>query len=107
MSKHEGRLSGKRWNRILDHGLTRFQEMRDHLTDQMLADGHPPFSVPLTPAEQFQRLLAWQSSNDPRYWQDPAAQQTFARLAMRFGADVPALPTMPAGQPAYPGGGIV
>lgn len=99
-----GRLSGARFNRILEHGLRWYRDHVEALQDEIMNDGYPPFSVPLSEAEQFQRLLAWQMAGDPRYWQSPDAQRAFARLAVRFGADVLALPLSTG---TWPGGGPV
>ena len=102
MKGQGGRLSGTRWNRILDHGLSWYKESVENLKDAIEADGFVPFSEPLSPVEQWQRLTAMKAAGDPRYWQDPEAQKAYARLGMRFASPEPLLP-MPPG--SYPGGG--
>lgn len=99
-----GRLSGKRFNRIVKHGLDWYQEMRDNLIDAIEADGYVPFTEPLSPTEQFQRLTAWRAAGDPRFFNDPEAQRAYARLAIRFASPEPILPL---GTGSYPGGGPI
>lgn len=103
--KNEGRLSGKRWNRLLDHGLRFREKAKKSLTDAMMADGYPPFTVPLSPAEQYMRLVAMKDAGHPGFWEDPEAQSTYARLSARYGGVGPATNPLASGQ--YPGGGVV
>lgn len=96
----EGPVSGRRWNRITDSGVRYFQEAFASSYEALLADGFPPFHEPNSPLRQFQILSAARAAGDPLYWDDPQAQQTYARLAIRFADPGPALPT----QSVYPGG---
>src|SRR5438105_2599487 len=79
------RLGGERANRI----LARYQLMVELLVANYMANGFPPFTQPLTPFEQYQRLLAMRGAGNPRFWQDPEAQAAFARLEQQFGAAPP------------------
>lgn len=99
----EHRLSGARWNRILDHGLKWYAETVDNLTTALLADGFPPFTEPRPPSDQYATLLAWRTVGDPRFWQSPEAQMAFEKLAQRFGPP----PPLPLATGTYPSGGIV
>jgi hypothetical protein len=100
-----GRLSGARWNRILDHARYFHDKYKPALVDALMADGFPPFSVPLSPAEQYMRLVAMRDAGDPRYWEDPDAIKTLARLEPRYGGMGPAVDPLGAG--SYPGGGVM
>ena len=85
----DGRLSGKRFNRLVETMVKRFDEKVAMLVEHELASGYPPFTVPLTPLEQYQKLVAMQQAGDPAYTEDPRAQAALAKLAVRFGPPPP------------------
>lgn len=82
MSRSE--ISASVYNEVVDEVTTWYAELVDFLTDNLLGDGYPPFTQPLGEREQFDLLNAWRMAGDPRYWNDQAAQQAFARLAVKF-----------------------
>ena len=86
------RLSGERWNRITDEIVKRYRELVEMYKNELLADGYPPFHVPLTPQEQYQRLVAMQQAGDPLFYSDPSAGAKLAELSQRFGPPPPVAP---------------
>ena len=82
-------LSADIFNDIVDEVTTWYDELVDFLVDQMMAAGHPPFTTPLSPREQFDLLNAWRMAGDPRFWSDPAAQADFAKLGAQFAPPAP------------------
>jgi len=92
-SQREGRVSGKRYNRIVALAVERYGEWVEYFTSLMLEDGFPPFHVPLSPREQYERLVAWRAAGDPRFWTDAEAQAALGELSMQFGAPPPLTPT--------------
>ena len=86
----DARLSGERWNRLRDRIIERYDELVEMLVERYMVDGFPPFTVPLTPVEQYQKLLAMRGANDPAYTENPQAQAALAKLELRFG-QAPAL----------------
>ena len=85
----DGRLSGKRFNRLVEMMIKRFDEKVEMLVEHELASGYPPFTVPLTPLEQYRKLVAMQQAGDPAYTEDPRAQAALAKLSVRFGQPAP------------------
>ena len=83
------RLGGERWNRLLDEIVQRYGDQKKRLGEALMTDGYPPFTQPVSPREQYQKLLAMQASGDPAYWNDPAAQAALAKLAARYGPPSP------------------
>jgi hypothetical protein len=80
----EGRVSGGRVNRWVKVQKEMYYGLVDFYKDLMMTDGYPPLTEPSSPLEQFQRLSAWRTGGDPRYWQNPAAQNVFATLQRQF-----------------------
>lgn len=77
---HEGRLSGGRWNRKVEHYVEWFWNRVRYAETMLLEDGYPPFHVQRTEQEQLDLLRAWRDMGDPRYWQDAEAQAELVRL---------------------------
>lgn len=84
-----GKLSGERWNGIIDGIVERYIAMRDGYVDALMESGYPPGTQPLTPFEQYQKLLSMRAVDDPNYTDNPRAQAALARLALRFGEPPP------------------
>jgi hypothetical protein len=98
---NESRLGAKRWNRLEDHALKWVERRIEMAKDALMADGYPPFTEPLPPMAQYQRLAAMRSMGDPAFFNDPEAAATLAKLEGQFGPAVGG----PLGQPGpYPGG---
>lgn len=98
MSETTGRLSGERANRIRDRIVERHNRNVERLVSEYMASGYPPFTDPLSPYEQYQKLIAMRGAGDPAFWNDPRAQAELARLEQRFGPVDP-LMTGPLGEP--------
>lgn len=96
---YESRNSGPRWNSIVDVMVKRFWERVDFFEELLTAGGYPPFTTPLTPMQQYQRLIAWRDAGDDRYWNDKQAQAALDELATRFGPPPLLLPTLPEQTP--------
>lgn len=97
----ETRLSGKRWNRIVWRIVGHYVDLVDSQVQAQLADGYPPFTEPSTNEDQYQRLLMWRDTGDPRYWNNPAARARLEQLGQTLGAPRPLRPSMPL-QPVAP-----
>lgn len=96
-SQREGKLSGRRFNRIRDAIVSNFNERVQFYVDAMLEDGYPPFHDPLSPREQYDRLVSWRQAGDPRFWRSQGAQAALAQLAAEFGPPPPIVPPAPGG----------
>jgi len=95
------RLGKKRFDRLTKELLADYQRMRDFMVAELTADGPPPFTVELSPRAIYDTLVAFKQSQDPRYWNDPAAQAELAALEGQFG---PAMDVAPAPFPSnFPG----
>lgn len=88
----EGRASGARYNRIVDVVVARYGYWVDYFERLLIEDGYPPFREPVTPRKQYDKLVAWRTAGDPRFWKDPAAQEALAVLSREFGAPPPLTP---------------
>ncbi|MCR4341352.1 MAG: hypothetical protein NUW01_15850 [Gemmatimonadaceae bacterium] len=97
MSEREGKLSGGRFNRIRDALVGRYYNRVDFFVDGLLEDGYPPFHDPLSPREQYDRLVSWRQAGDPRFWRSAAAQAALAQLAAEMGPPPPIMPPSPGG----------
>ena len=86
MSAPPGIIGGKRINALVERIIARYDTLVELFVEAMMVDGFPPGSQPLSPLQQYQQLTAWQAAGDPRYWNNPAAQASLAKLATRFGA---------------------
>ena len=64
--------------------MARYDEMVRALVESYMANGYPPFTEPLTPYEQYQKLLAMRGAGDPQFWNNPQAQATLAHFEARF-----------------------
>jgi len=89
-----GELSGEFWNSVVKEMVDGYLAMKKQVKDALLISGYPPFTYPLSPREQYDKLLAMRDSGDPGYWNDPRAQAELLKLAARFGA-----PQLGAGGP--------
>ena len=89
MATRGNRLSGDRWNNMLNNVLSRAYEIMDNLRDDFLADGHPPFTYPLSDRQVYDRLVAMRQIQDPAYWNNPEAQAELQRLSQQFGPPPP------------------
>lgn len=85
------RLAAGRWALLRDLMVQRALYLRKLTIAELLADGHPPGTVPLSPVEEYHRLVSMQMTNDPRFINSPAAQQRLATLSLRYGRP-PAFP---------------
>ena len=92
---YESRSSGPRWNSIVDTMVARFWERVDFFGQLLTAGGYPPFTQPLTPMQQYERLVAWRDAGDQRYWGDKGAQAALEMLSEQFGPAPLLLPTLP------------
>lgn len=97
-----GGLSGSYWNGIYEDVMRWAASTREKIHEEIMADGYPPLSYPLSPVQQYQRLLAMRAANDPRYWGDPEAQMALSRFAERYGE--PGIAPLATGD--YLGGGV-
>ncbi len=93
MTSAQGRASGPRWNAITARIVQRYWQRVAYFKALLMADGYPPFTTPVPPQEQYQRLIALRDASDPRFWGDPDAQKALATLALQFG------PPPPLGRP--------
>lgn len=93
MSK-DGRISGPRWNSIVDSIVESYEELVENLIEALTADGYPPFTEPLSEREQYHQLIAMRDSGDPKFWNDPSAIKALARFSRRYGN--PPTPTVGA-----------
>jgi hypothetical protein len=80
-----GRISGKRWNSLVDAMVERYRDLVDVLVDALMADNYPPFSAPVPEREQYARLIAMRDSMHPDFWNNPQAFKDLARLSRRYG----------------------
>ncbi len=85
------RLAANRWNGLRDKMITRALYWRSMMIAELLVDGHPPGTVPLSPVDEYHRLVSMQMTNDPRFVNSPPAQQRLATLSLRYGRP-PAFP---------------
>ena len=92
-----GRLSGARHNNITDTSVANSLDRRKMLRKELLASGYPPGTIPASPQQEYDQLVAMRLSNDPAYWNSVNAQKRLAELALQFGP-VPPLPQF-AGPP--------
>jgi hypothetical protein len=91
--RYESRSSGPRWNGIVESMVTRFWE-RVAFFEEILTEGsYPPFTEPLSPQQQYERLVAWRNAGDQRYWASEEAQQALDLLGLQFGTPPPLAPT--------------
>lgn len=96
----EGRLSHKRFERLTKEIVQRYQDEREFLLSEMMRDGSPPFMVERSPRQVYEQLVAMKNAQDPRFWNDPMAQQELARLEGQFGPAPSVTPV--AFPPTYP-----
>lgn len=96
---YESRNSGPRWNSIVDTMVRRFWERERFFEELLTQGGYPPFTTPITPMQQYQRLIAWRDAGDQRYWSDKSAQDALTQLAAQFGPPPLLLPTLPEQTP--------
>jgi len=87
------RLGKKRFDRLTKELLSEYQRMRDFMVAELTADGPPPFTVELSPRALYDKLVAFKQSQDPRYWDDLAAQAELAALEGQFGPAMAVAPT--------------
>lgn len=102
----EARFAASRYARVMQHGVAYYKRLQESFEEKVLVDGHPPFTEKRSPIDQYQTLLSWQATGDPRFYGDPAAQREFVRLAARYGGNPPQ-PRLPFGQTDYPVGGVM
>lgn len=89
MNGKDERVGGARWDRLRTEALQRYQDKREVVFAALMVDGFPPFTVKVSPREQYDQLIAMEQSGDPAYWSDPAAQAALAKLAQRYGPPSP------------------
>lgn len=97
--EYKGRLSGPRWNMLVDKMVERFEERVSFFEQMFVEQGYPPFTEPLSPIQQYQTLVAWRQAGDPRFWESVEAQAALAELSQRYGAPPP---LSPYSQQAHP-----
>jgi hypothetical protein len=88
----ESRSSGPRWNQIVERMVARFEQRVKFFEELFLADGYPPFTEPLSPLQQYQRLVSWRQAGDPRFWNSAPAQEALDALSLQYGAPPPISP---------------
>jgi len=96
---YNGRLSGRRWNALVQEMIRRYEERVEFYVDLFTEEGYPPFSEPLDPQRQYQRLVAWYLAGDDRFWKDPEATIALEELEQRFGPRPPLTPYTPSVSP--------
>ena len=94
------RLSAERWNRLEANIARRVGEIRERVLDGLMADGHPPFTSPVTEREELDNLLALKQAGDPAFWFNPEAPARLEHLLRRLGPP----PTVGLAGPAGRGG---
>lgn len=100
MARHQ--LGGKRWNDLEDRIVRKMADIENELTKQLSADGFPYGTEPMPERELYYDLSAQYQSNDPRFWNDPAAAKKLQQLAQKYGPPpAPYAPPITA-QPAAP-----
>lgn len=83
----QGRLGRNRWNAIQDAALERVVEYRKQIVEQLMIDGTPPLTQPLSPYMQYLKLQSMALSASPDYTREAALQ--LAQLSQRFGNPQP------------------
>lgn len=97
-----GKLSGERWNQIHDAIVEGYLDLRKRYIDELMSSGYPPGTVPLSPFERYQKLLAMRAADDPNYTMNPKAEAQLAQLALRFGTPPPMQTPFGQSLPAAP-----
>ena len=90
----EGRASGRRYDRWVDLGRELYLRYKQNGVALLLQDGYPPGAEPLPPEDQQVQLTAWKIAGDPRYWNNPKAQQALADLEREAARRTPLMPPM-------------
>lgn len=80
-----GRLSGQRWNGIVDTIVANTMRNVKNVVSELMVDGYPPGTLPLSPFEEYLKLQSMSQVGDPAYFNSPQAQARLARLALQFG----------------------
>lgn len=75
----------KRWNRLYKEVEKWFDGTVEDIVNHIMADGHPPFTQPRSPREQYQKLIAMRDAGDPAFWSNPDAAKDLERLSAQFG----------------------
>ena len=96
---YESRSSGPRWNSIVTVIERRFWERVQFFETLLTEGGYPPFTEPLTPFEQYKRLVAWRDAGDTRYWREEGAQKALEALSLQYGSPAPLAPPPPFPMP--------
>lgn len=91
--RFESRSSGPRWNGIVASMEKRFWERVAFFEELLTSGGFPPFTEPLSPQQQYDRLVAWRDAGDRRFWDSPEAQAALDALGLQFGQPQPLAPT--------------
>ena len=99
MNSTSGRLSGERWNRIVQEIIRRYYRRRDLIIEELMAAEYPPFQTQLTGRDLYDKLVAMQAAGDPGYWNDKEAQAELVRLSQKYG-NPPDLTVGPFGETA-------
>jgi hypothetical protein len=100
MSEEEGGpLSATRWNARFDRLFSEARQQAERLHNMFFEDGHPPFTAPKPPEEQYMVLLGWWNTGDPQLFDSPRAMDALKKLSEQLGAPFP--PPTPA-PPAPP-----
>lgn len=79
----ENRFSPKIRERRIQEILRRSQARVEFLVKAGVS------AAPAGSASEYQQILAWRTSGDPRFWNNPQIQARFALLSQRFGAPTP------------------
>lgn len=79
-------LSGKRWNKLEDDIVTELDAFAKRVEEFLLADGYPYGFELATEREEYEKLVLWKLTDDPRYWEDPIAVGRLNELQLRYGA---------------------
>ena len=101
-SGQEGRASGKRFDRWEALALEKFQRYVQNGVAILLQDGYPPGAEPNTPEGQRVQLTAWKVAGDPRYTNNPRAQEALDDLDAQYSRTHRLQPPRDGVQPMQP-----
>ena len=92
MPQYQGQVSGPRWNMLVDEIADWFEGMVEYYVEMLTEDGYPPFTEPRSERGQYDTLVAWFMAGDPRFWDDPRANEALSALEMQYGPRPPFSP---------------
>lgn len=97
-------LGAKRLNQLEDDIVQEAARVLETLTEYLLDDGYPYGFDRATEREEYDHLVEMKLTNNPSYWEDPAAVQRLAQLEVKYGpAPNPAIDSLiPLAPGLYP-----